>query len=177
MIHLEEVYSKFQRIINRLSMTSLEKITELENVVDSRDKIIQKAVIDLESEKIKASRLKSENDHFVRFKVKKRASRQRSGVNSWDQARSLFSGLATVNTDTSPRMTRALSTNRAGSQSKSKFQFLNQVITVRKIIIYYFQSHYYVNNCKYSVLCCSYSFQFNSIVPLWESNIKVKINR
>ena len=121
MIHLEEVYSKFQRIINRLSMTSLEKITELENVVDSRDKIIQKAVIDLESEKIKASRLKSENDHFVRFKVKKRASRQRSGVNSWDQARSLFSGLATVNTDTSPRMTRALSTNRAGSQSKSKF--------------------------------------------------------
>ena len=121
MIHLVEVYSKFQRIINRLSMTSLEKITELENVVDSRDKIIQKAVIDLESEKIKASRLKSENDHFVRFKVKKRASKGRTTVNSWDQARALFSGLATVNTDTRPRMTRAPSTSRVGSQNKSKF--------------------------------------------------------
>ena len=121
MIHLEEVYSKFQRIINRLAMTSLEKITELESLVDSRDKIIQKAVIDLESEKIKASKLKSENDHFVRFKVKKRASRQRTGVNSWDQAQSLFSGLATVNTGTRPKSTRAPSSSRVGPQDESKF--------------------------------------------------------
>ena len=121
MIHLEEVYSKFQRIINRLAMTSLEKITELEILLDSRDKIIQKAVIDLESEKIKASKLKSENDHFVRFKVKKRASRQRTGVNSWDQAQSLFSGLATVNTGTRPKSTRAPSSSRVGPQDKSKF--------------------------------------------------------
>ena len=120
MLYTEDSMTKFQRIINRLSFTALEKICEQERVILTRDEIITKLTSDISNLQSENMSLRMENQHYLRYREKKRASRHRTNVNSWSQAQPLLSStMANENSEKTSHRSQVLNPEQNDKEERN----------------------------------------------------------